>query len=233
MAPGSHARIARLMTGSASSRPIGRPRLLAALFFASLLLVATAAGAHAAGRTAAQAGAATPATGAATPPAERAWIHHALSRMNLVEKVGQLFVINAFGTGIHDEDPQMVKLNRQFYGVTDMSGLIGKFRPGGIIYFDWSNKLEDPRKIVGLSNGLQGLARSSHARVPLLISTDQEEGEVTRIGAPATVFPGTWRSGRRAASGSRSGPPGSPAKSSARWASTSTTRRSSTPTSTR
>jgi beta-N-acetylhexosaminidase len=89
----------------------------------------------------------------------------------------------------------MVKLNRQFYGVPDIAALIRKFKPGGVIYFDWSNKLEDPRKILGLSNGIQRVARQGGAGVPMLISTDQEEGEVTRIGAPATVFPGNMALG--------------------------------------
>ena len=115
--------------------------------------------------------------------------------MTLDEKVGQLFEINGFGAGIRDKSPQMVKLNRQFYGVSNMAQLIRKFKPGGIIYFDWSNKLEDPRKVAALSNGIQRVARRQGAGVPMLISTDQEEGEVTRIGAPASVFPGNMALG--------------------------------------
>ena len=115
--------------------------------------------------------------------------------MTLKEKVGQLFVINGFGTGLHDRSPEAVKFNRRFYGVSDIAQLIRKFDPGGIIYFDWSNELEDPLEIAGLSNGIQRLARHQHARVPMLISTDQEEGEVTRIGSPATVFPGNMALG--------------------------------------
>jgi beta-N-acetylhexosaminidase len=89
----------------------------------------------------------------------------------------------------------MVKLNRRFYGVADTAQLIRKFKPGGIIYFDWSNKLEDPTKIAALSNGIQRTARQLPSRVPMLISTDQEEGEVTRIGAPAAVFSGNMALG--------------------------------------
>jgi beta-N-acetylhexosaminidase len=139
----------------------------------------------------------SPAGAAAAKPSrgERAWIHRTLARMTLKEKVGQLFVINGFGTGIHDRSPQAVRLNRRFYGVSNIAQLIRKFNPGGIIYFDWSNKLEDPAKIAGLSNGIQRVARRQHARVPMLISADQEEGEVTRIGAPATVFPGNMALG--------------------------------------
>lgn len=129
------------------------------------------------------------------PGAERTWIQRTLSQMTLKEKVGQLFVINGFGTSLHSKDPQMVKLNRRFYGVSNIAQLIRKFHPGGIIYFDWSNGLEKPEQVLGLSNGIQRVARHGHARVPMLISTDQEEGEVTRIGSPATVFPGNMALG--------------------------------------
>ncbi|MFN8215962.1 MAG: glycoside hydrolase family 3 protein [Solirubrobacterales bacterium] len=138
---------------------------------------------------------AAPAARAGGSRAERDWIRQTLARMTLREKVGQLFVINGFGTGLHDRSPQARRFNRQFYGVSDMAELIRRFQPGGIIYFDWSNRLEDPAKVAALSNGIQRLARHQHSRVPLLISTDQEEGEVTRIGAPATVFPGNMALG--------------------------------------
>lgn len=127
--------------------------------------------------------------------AERAWIRQALARMTLKEKVGQLFVVNGFGKSVHDRDPKMVRLNRRFYGVPDIAALIRKFNPGGVIYFDWSNGLEEPAQIVGLSNGIQRVARRSHSKLPMLISTDQEQGEVLRIGPPATVFPGNMALG--------------------------------------
>jgi beta-N-acetylhexosaminidase len=177
-----------------SSNPAARALALAASLFVCLALVVAVAAARAAAPSAAAPASAPPAT-PPTSAAERAWIHRTLARMTLDEKVGQLFVINGFGTGLHDKDPQMVKLNREFYGVPDIAALIRKFKPGGIIYFDWSNKLEDPAKILGLSNGIQHVARQGGARVPMLISTDQEEGEVTRIGAPATVFPGNMALG--------------------------------------
>lgn len=147
---------------------------------------------------------AQPAAGeaAATPlPAERAWVQRTMARMTLEEKVGQLFVINGFGTSLHDKNPQMVKLNRRFYGVPNIAQLIRKFDPGGIIYFDWSNGLEKPEQVLGLSNGIQRVARHGHARVPMLVGTDQEEGEVTRIGSPATVFPGNMALGATRSTG--------------------------------
>src|SRR5882762_8902287 len=51
-----------------------------------------------------------------------------------------------------------------------------------------------PTQIAGLSNGLQQAAHDSDG-TPLLISTDQEGGNVTRIGAPLAVSPGNMAIG--------------------------------------
>jgi beta-N-acetylhexosaminidase len=59
-----------------------------------------------------------------------------------------------------------------------------------VIYFAWTNSLQSPRQIAGLGNGLQAAATTTGAGVPLMISTDQEHGVVSRMPAPATQFPG-------------------------------------------
>ncbi|MEZ5076934.1 MAG: glycoside hydrolase family 3 protein [Solirubrobacterales bacterium] len=159
-----------------------RGRLRGAVWVVALLALAAAL-------------AAVPAAASKSPQTERQFIRQSLERMTLEEKVGQLFVVNGFGSSVHDRDPEMVRLNRRFYGVSNIAQLIRKFNPGGIIYFDWSNGLEEPEQVARLSNGIQRIARHQHSKLPLLISTDQEEGEVTRIGAPATVFPGNMALG--------------------------------------
>ena len=187
-------RESRPLLGSSLVSP--RLRLLVAVLFAGLVCAAAAlATAGSAALAAPSPNAAGRATEPRTSAAERVWIRQTLAAMTLEEKVGQLFVINGFGTGLHDKNPEMVTLNREFYGVSDIAQLIRKFKPGGIIYFDWSNKLEDPGKVAALSNGIQRVAAAQGAGVPMLVSTDQEEGEVTRIGAPATVFPGNMALG--------------------------------------
>jgi hypothetical protein len=45
-------------------------------------------------------------------------------------------VVNAYGQSVSDPDPQMVTLNRQYYGVDTIAQLIAKYHPGGIIYFN-------------------------------------------------------------------------------------------------
>jgi beta-N-acetylhexosaminidase len=111
--------------------------------------------------------------------------------MTPAEKVGQLFEVNAFGQSVRDPDPAMVKLNRSFYGVDNFQQLLSKYHLGGIIYFAFAGNLLNPPQIAALSNGVQRVALRAHTRIPLLISTDQEQGEVLRIGSPATVFPGS------------------------------------------
>src|SRR2546421_2693947 len=121
---------------------------------------------------------------------EAAWIQRTIARMTLGQEVGQLFEINGFGASVRDSTPAMVQLNRSFYRVDNIAQLIKKFHPGGIIYFTWAGNLNAPAQIASLSNGIQRTALSQSPRVPMVISTDQEEGEVLRIGPPATVFAG-------------------------------------------
>jgi beta-N-acetylhexosaminidase len=131
---------------------------------------------------------------------EQAWISRTLARMTIPEEVGQLFEVNGFGSSVRDRNPQMVKLNRRYYGVSNIAELITKYHVGGIIYFDWTNNFGpgstiSPAQVVGLSNGIQRVALSRRPAVPMVISTDQEEGEVLRMGPPATVFPGNMALG--------------------------------------
>lgn len=105
-----------------------------------------------------------------------------LARMTLPEKVGQLFTTYAYGSDAHTVSAE----NRRLYGVDTPAEVVAKYHLGGVIYFAWTNSLQNPRQIATLSNGLQAAA----TRVPLAISTDQEHGVVTRMPAPATQFPG-------------------------------------------
>ena len=131
-------------------------------------------------------------TGAA--PGERgrdnATIRKMIDRMTLEEKVGQMFMTYAYGQSANDPDPAMVVSNQRTYGVDNFEQLIDEYHLGGIIYFAWSNNVNNPTQIAGLSNGIQDSALSQRSALPLLVSTDQEQGVVVRVGPPATQFPG-------------------------------------------
>ncbi len=122
-------------------------------------------------------------------------IDQLIKRMTLQEKVGQLFVTYAYGQTADTTDPADVAHNEQELGVQNGKELIEKYHVGGVIYFAWSNNVANPQQIAGLSNGLQRVATTSGADIPLLISTDQEHGVVTRVGPPATQLPGNMALG--------------------------------------
>ena len=113
--------------------------------------------------------------------------------MSLEEKVGQLFVTYLNGQSPDEVNP----VNKANFGVDTPAQVVAKFHPGGVIYFNNSTRdnIDTPQQVATLSNGLQRAAMGSGSRVPLSISTDQEMGIVTRIGAPATQFPGNMALG--------------------------------------
>ena len=116
-----------------------------------------------------------------------------LHRMTLEEKVGQLFVQNVYGKDATTPDARNIPL----YGVASPAEVVQKYHLGGVIYFAWTDSVQNPPQITGLSNGLQkaALSQDSKVRIPLQVATDQEQGVVTRVGPPATQFPGSMALG--------------------------------------
>jgi beta-N-acetylhexosaminidase len=125
------------------------------------------------------------------------WIAKQIRRMTLEDKVGQLFVANVYGESADTTNPTDVAANRAMYGpgISNAKDLIEKYRLGGIIYFRWTNNVNEPEQIAHLSNGIQQAALRQPAGIPMLISTDQEQGVVSRVWAPATEFPGNMALG--------------------------------------
>ncbi len=123
------------------------------------------------------------------------WITSAMRHMSLEEKVGQLFVTYAYGESATNPSDADKALNQDLYGVDTPAQLVDKYALGGIIYFAWSDSVNNPPQIAGLSNGLQKAAIIGNAHIPLIVTTDQEQGVVTRVGPPATQFPGSMSLG--------------------------------------
>jgi beta-N-acetylhexosaminidase len=123
------------------------------------------------------------------------FLQQLVKKMTLEEKVGQLFVTYAYGQTADTTNPADVASNQKELGVANGKELLDKYHLGGVIYFAWSNNVANPQQIAGLSNGLQRVATRQRSRVPLLISTDQEHGVVTRVGPPATQLPGNMALG--------------------------------------
>ncbi|APU12365.1 MULTISPECIES: glycoside hydrolase family 3 protein [Actinoalloteichus] len=121
----------------------------------------------------------------------QAWIDDTIAGMSLEEKVGQIFVTYAYGPSADSAHPD----NVTEFGVETPAEVVQRYHLGGVIYFNWTDSFEDPVQVAGLSNGLQEAALSSGAEIPLMISTDQEQGIVTRFREPATQLPGSMALG--------------------------------------
>ncbi|MER5931226.1 glycoside hydrolase family 3 N-terminal domain-containing protein [Streptomyces sp. NPDC002054] len=154
---------------------------------------ALAAGAAAAGVPRRAAGEPPVDDGRNAEPARRA--EQLLARMTLAEKVGQLFVSRVYGHTATDPDRADAEANMTHFGVRTAAELVARYHLGGVIYFAWAHNTLAPPQIAGLSDGLQRAALAGPARIPLLISTDQEHGIIARIGKPATLLPGAMALG--------------------------------------
>ncbi|QFZ23963.1 glycoside hydrolase family 3 protein [Saccharothrix syringae] len=108
--------------------------------------------------------------------------------LTLEQKVGQLFVTYLHGQSPDEAHPGNVR----DFGVATPAEVVAKYQPGGVIYFNNASydNIDTPRQVANLSNGLQAASP-----VPLTVATDQEAGLVTRIGPPATQFPGNMALG--------------------------------------
>jgi beta-N-acetylhexosaminidase len=129
----------------------------------------------------------TPAAAAPEVDAMTSWAQAALRHLSLEEKVGQLFVATVWGKSADEAHPN----NKARYGVDTPAEVVQRYHVGGVIYFNnaGTDNIDDPVQVLRFSNGLQRAALTSGARLPLLISVDQEGGNVTRIVAPASEYP--------------------------------------------
>jgi beta-N-acetylhexosaminidase len=115
----------------------------------------------------------------------------ALRGMTLEEKIGQMFVLFAYGPDAAKPDAR----NTALYGVATPAEVVAKYKPGGWIYFNARDNVTSPTQLATYSNQLQTAATQTGQRIPLTIATDQEQGVVVRIGPPATQFGGNMAHG--------------------------------------
>jgi beta-N-acetylhexosaminidase len=121
----------------------------------------------------------------------RGWINSTIAAMTVEEKVGQLFSTHVYGNTVDSNDPA----NVAEYGLGTPREIIEKYPLGGVLYFAWTHSVDNPEQAAGLSNGIQKVATSTGAKVPALISIDQEGGLVARVLEPATQTPGNMALG--------------------------------------
>ncbi|MGE6258314.1 glycoside hydrolase family 3 protein [Heyndrickxia sporothermodurans] len=125
------------------------------------------------------------------------WAQSTLKKMSIEEKVGQLFIVHAYGKTPIDPEYKDINLKNKRGGAS-FKEIIEKYHIGGVIYFNWSDNIGtpvNPNQVQSLSNGLQQIALEQKSKIPLFISADQEGGVVARVTEPATVFPGNMALG--------------------------------------
>jgi len=121
-----------------------------------------------------------------------------LAKMNLDQKVGQLLWTHVYGDSA--DDTTYASDNQAIFGtgISTPAQAVKKYHLGGVLYFNWAHNFSsentDVTKVAALSNGLQAAAKAD-GNVPLGITIDQEGGMVSRVGAPATIFPGNMALG--------------------------------------
>ncbi|HZC76300.1 MAG TPA: glycoside hydrolase family 3 N-terminal domain-containing protein, partial [Ktedonobacterales bacterium] len=97
--------------------------------------------------------------------------------LTLDQQIGQLFMVGFPGASVTDE----------------IRALIVERQVGGVVLF--TRNIRDVRQTAELTAALQQLAREAAHPAPLLISVDQENGIVRRLGPEATTFPGNMALG--------------------------------------
>ncbi len=126
-----------------------------------------------------------------TDETKHAWITKTIAQMTIREKVGQLFSTHVYGNTVDTAHPS----NMAEFELATPREIIEKYHLGGILYFAWTQSVDNPTQAAGLSNGIQRVASSNGAEIPMLISIDQEGGIVARVLEPATQTPGNMALG--------------------------------------
>ncbi|MBF8189364.1 beta-N-acetylhexosaminidase [Nonomuraea sp. K274] len=113
-------------------------------------------------------------------PTRESEVERVLSKMSVEEKVGQLFMPVLYGTSATTVSGE----NQARYAARTPAKVIEKYNLGGVILFP--QNVRSAGQVVALTNGMQRASK----KVPLLIATDQENGQVSRMGTLMTDFPG-------------------------------------------
>jgi len=100
-----------------------------------------------------------------------------IANMDLQEKIGQMFIVSFTGTNVS----------------ADLTTLVHDYHVGGVILF--SENIQDDKQLLALLNGIKALNEGD--KLPILISTDQEGGRISRLPSRATKFPSNLIIGKR------------------------------------
>lgn len=122
------------------------------------------------------------------------------AQLGEVDLVGQVLMLYAYGNDADKVTAASAAANRKYAGVATPAEMVATYRLGGLILVGWSaddptagtnktSNVDSPDQVARLTAGLQTAAAKLPAALPLLISTDQEYGAVTRIKTGITQLP--------------------------------------------
>ena len=106
-------------------------------------------------------------------PEEVERVESLIASMTLEEKVGQMFMVNIYGTELAERG----------------TAFITDYHPGAVAIFAYNTDFEPPSQVATFLNQIQQVASTTGAGVPLFIATDHEGGTVQRIVNEMTWFP--------------------------------------------
>lgn len=115
----------------------------------------------------------TPTWQAAVVPAE-AELKAQIALMSLQDKVAQMVMVGFSG--------------QSFAGSGELQTMVGIYHVGGLVLLEAN--AHDPQQLRVLTEGVQNVALSSGAKIPLFIAINHEGGIVVRITEGVTEFPG-------------------------------------------
>ncbi len=97
-----------------------------------------------------------------------------IGKMSLQDKVAQILMVGFSGQSVADSP--------------ELTSLIGTYHVGGVVLLEAN--AHDPQQLSALTHGLQSLATSTGACIPVFTAINHEGGTVVRITEGATGFPG-------------------------------------------
>ncbi len=121
----------------------------------------------------------TPAPAGRFTSQQAARVNALMSRMTLEQKAGQVFMVFFSGARVS----------------RDLTMMIRDQHVGGVVLFNKTGNLQSLRQAVALIASAQAEAVASGAGIALFVAVDQEGGDVARLPAGATRFPGNMAIG--------------------------------------
>lgn len=106
-------------------------------------------------------------------------IEQLVANMTVDEKIGQMMVVGFQSGELDDHAKKMIE----------------DYHVGGIILFD--RNMENPKQVATLNQNLQKLARNQEHHIPLIISVDQEGGQIVRMKEKVSPIPAQQELGKQ------------------------------------